>query len=407
MFHEKQMFIQKNQHCYLVAASSYMVLTGILSDGFVQAYMNKLGMTAQMIGLYGALAQIAAMVAYACSTSFLSGPAIFQRSYLLATFGLLAMPTGLFLSHVISNPLIVTFILVIAGMMYQALIAIRGTSEYDLIPYLIPRSIYGTLLGRAGVIGGLSAVGLTTLSHSLIDKIGFPQGYDLLFLITALTCLLSGTAVKRLRIVYPAAEQKKTRLKVNTAFQLALQTPRYRKQFLPHIFRGIGNAGLYFFLTIAMQGFSMEARDITLVTILSVAFSAIANFSFSKINRRIHTGIITLISACVCAGCLIADSFFHSRTLFFFLYALYIFANAMNQLGIAVGVMGNTTVEDLPLISALRMLLTAGMTSLFTLLFGKLLDSASALWVVLPASCAFILCGILCSRLFTDEMMER
>lgn len=198
MFHEKQMFIQKNQHCYLVAASSYMVLTGILSDGFVQAYMNKLGMTAQMIGLYGALAQIAAMVAYAFSTSFLSGPAIFQRSYLLATFGLLAMPTGLFLSHVISNPLIVTFILVIAGMMYQALIAIRGTSEYDLIPYLIPRSIYGTLLGRAGVIGGLSAVGLTTLSHSLIDKIGFPQGYDLLFLITALTCLLSGTAVKRL-----------------------------------------------------------------------------------------------------------------------------------------------------------------------------------------------------------------
>ena len=272
MFHEKQMFIQKNQHCYLVAASSYMVLTGILSDGFVQAYMNKLGMTAQMIGLYGALAQIAAMVAYAFSTSFLSGPAIFQRSYLLATFGLLAMPTGLFLSHVISNPLIVTFILVIAGMMYQALIAIRGTSEYDLIPYLIPRSIYGTLLGRAGVIGGLSAVGLTTLSHSLIDKIGFPQGYDLLFLITALTCLLSGTAVKRLRIVYPAAEQKKTHLKVNTAFQLALQTPRYRKQLLPHIFRGIGNAGLYFFLTIAMQGFSMEARDITLVTILSVAF---------------------------------------------------------------------------------------------------------------------------------------
>ena len=168
-------------------------------------------------------------------------------------------------------------------MMYQALIAIRGTSEYDLIPYLIPRSIYGTLLGRAGVIGGLSAVGLTTLSHSLIDKIGFPQGYDLLFLITAFTCLLSGTAVKRLRIVYPAAEQKKTRLKVNTAFQLALQTPRYRKQLLPHIFRGIGNAGLYFFLTIAMQGFSMEARDITLVTILSVAFSAIANFSFSKI----------------------------------------------------------------------------------------------------------------------------
>lgn len=80
MFHEKQMFIQKNQHCYLVAASSYMVLTGILSDGFVQAYMNKLGMTAQMIGLYGALAQIAAMVAYAFSTRFLSGPAIFQRS---------------------------------------------------------------------------------------------------------------------------------------------------------------------------------------------------------------------------------------------------------------------------------------------------------------------------------------
>ncbi len=407
MFHEKQESIQKNQHCYLIAASAYMVLTGILSDGFVQAYMNKLGMTAQTIGLYGALAQIAAMLAYAFSTSFLNGPTSFQRSYLFTTFGLLAMPVGLFLSHVISTPWIVAFILIAAGMIYQALIAIRNTSEYDLIPYVVPRSNYGILLSRAGVIGGLSAVGLTTLSQSLIDKIGFPQGYDLLFLITALTCFLSGVAVKNLQIVYPAAEPKKTRPKVSTAFRMALRTPRYRIQLLPHLFRGIGNAGLYFFLTIAMQGFSMEARDITLVTILSVTFSAIANFSFSKINRRIHTGVITLISACVCAGCLIADALFHSRLLFFFLYAFYIFANAMNQLGIAVGVMNNTTMEDLPLISALRMLLTTGMASLFTLLFGKLLDSVNALWVVLPASCAFVLCGVLCSKRFTDAIMEK
>lgn len=178
MFHEKQASIQKNQHCYLIAASAYMVLTGILSDGFVQAYMNKLGMTAQTIGLYGALAQIAAMLAYAFSTSFLNGPTSFQRSYLFTTFGLLAMPVGLFLSHVISTPWIVAFILIAAGMIYQALIAIRNTSEYDLIPYVVPRTNYGILLSRAGVIGGLSAVGLTTLSQSLIDKIGFPQGYD-------------------------------------------------------------------------------------------------------------------------------------------------------------------------------------------------------------------------------------
>lgn len=399
----EEMREKKNEYWYLLLMLAVTVATGLCSDGYIQAYLTKSGVSAGGLGIYGSAGNIAALVTYALAVGISPKKAGFRSQYLVSALLMAALPLSLILSAFLPSAVL---ILATAGwVLFSATVAYRSTCEQSMIPYLFEREKTGTVTGNAGFIGGLIAIVVTTVSSGIINKIGFPHGYSLIFAISLLFCLLIFFAATRFNIASDKNGTAKEKIKYLEIFK-KLFTKKYFHLLLPHFFRGLSTGGMYFFMMISLRNTDLSEGQITLSMAVFVAATAVGNLGFVFLQRRINSGTITLGANIIVSAMLILTAFNRSPALFFVIYFVYIVFNSISQVAIPFGIIGSTVNEDLPVISAMRMLIMSGTSAIFIFLFGWLLNFIAPIWIMAAAAFFFLVCGIQFKRMFTDELLK-
>jgi len=129
-----------------------------------------------------------------------------------------------------------------------------------------------------------------------------------------------------------------------------------------------------------------------------------ACFLFMKLQQRVRTGAITLLSNTICAASAVAVCFCRSQWSFFALYTIYMLSLNVTAYAIPAGVIYSTPVNILPFISSMRMFVFNGaLCALLTPVAG--LMTIMPTWQVMAiGGAAFILCGVLFFRQFQDKL---
>ncbi|MEG0692721.1 MAG: hypothetical protein RR444_06530, partial [Oscillospiraceae bacterium] len=370
------------------------VSVALTSDNYVQAFLIKSGISSFGIGMYGFFMQIFAMIAYFFLLGISPKKKGFKRKYLWSSMLLCAFPIGLILSNSIGSQKIATLLIAtVAGVIFSVFLAYKNTCEYSMVSYIFEKEYYGVVLGKGGVLGGLLAFAITGFSSRLLGKLGFPMGYYFIFLVAALIFIVSALFIINLKLHLPNHEEFIEKGPSINSLLRTMLTKEYLMRLFPHFLRGMGSSGIYFFMTIAMSCIDLTENQIAVAVAIGVASITVSNLLFVFAIKYISVSRIVWSTNLVCGICMVVTTLNSNLYVFYILYGMLMFFYTLSQLSIPTGVLHSTKTEDMPAISAMRMLLTSAASSLFILLYGSLLKIIPAIYIMLFAATIFIICG--------------
>ncbi len=384
-----------NEGFYLIVCVFYGLGANFLAEGYVQAYLMELNMDVQQIGLYGTVGYIASLAAYLLFNFFKPKDGSYLKPMFFAALCLILFPLMLILSGIMPQLVLLT----IAGnAIYQFMIGFRASCDYSVVPTLFPRSHYGSLSSKCGMIGsGLAAV-VSMLTASLVSGGNALNGYMTIFIAAAASMAISALAMKGYKPhndsnLVKRMEHKGGGFTWKTAWML-----------LPHLLRGIANGGFYYFVVVSLEKVSLTPTLSSLIVTVGVLGAMAGCFGFMKLEKRLTTGWITLIGCSLCGLCALLTSLNSLPVLFFLLYFGYMAFKNMVDYAIPAGVMYSTPIEQLPFISSMRMLMTSGGVTVFIQVFSHMLIAVPSWTVMLISAAVFAAAGLIFKLQYTDAL---
>ncbi len=395
----------RNKYLYFLMIAISTIAGAFCSEGYFQTYLVKLGASSSDIGLFGFFSQLAMLVSYMLLTTISPYQKGIMLRYSISTVALAVLPFGFWLSGIFyGNMYVALAIALIAIVTHAAVSSYKSTVEFSIVPFLFPRKSFGFLSSASAVVGGIVTAGFAFFLGNTSSETPFPGGYMRLFLIATLGSLVSASLTFFFSMKKPDKPEDAPQISYKDVLK-RIVTAKYIKLLIPHFLRGIGMAGLYFFMPVALLNINLSDREQTMIVFVSVLAGMCGNLIFMSLASRIRSGVLTLLSNIICAVSLIIIGFNRSNLLFFIIFGVYTCFNIISQISIPTGVLRSTPDEDLPLISSLRMLIVSATSSVCILLFGLLLGFVSPFVVIMIGAAAFIVCGFLFFRRFTDNLV--
>lgn len=396
---------ERNQRLYLL---NYLLLIfggGLCAEGYLQAFMLEGGMDVHAIGLYGMLVYVAGIAAYVLFPLLKPRNGSYLGFLKLTSLASLIYPIGLTLlgfSGLSTAPACAAMLGL--GMCYSFLTAIRSSSEFSTVPELFPRSVYGTLTGKGGVIGGAVAMLVSMLGAYFLQHSDKMTGYRIFF---ALAAVIFGVAAAVAQLFRRAGGQAEVRPTLDRKLMLKkLFSRSYALTLLPHFLRGLGMAGMYYFVIIAVKGLSLTTAQNTGLVTVGVCTKMLGSFLFMKTIKRVRSGRLILAANLLCAVCMLLVTTRINVPVFFALYLLYGTADIISQTGVPVGIMYCTPEEELPLLSAARMLVCNCASCLALPLFGAWVENGFSLAAMAVSGAFFAIAGVIFCRQYQDGLKE-
>lgn len=392
---KKPDFTLGNEGFYLIVYVFYALGTNFLAEGYVQAYLVELGMSVQQIGMYGTMGYIASLAAYLLFNFFKPKDGSYLKPMHIAALCLILFPMMLILSGLMPKLILLT----IAGnAMYQFMLGFRASCDYSVVPTLFPRSHYGALTSKCGMIGSGLAALVSVFTASLVADGDARSGYMTIFIAAAAAMTVSALAMNGYR---PHPVQDTVKPLENKGGKLTWQTAW---MLLPHLLRGIANGGFYYFVVVSLRKVVLTPALSSLIVTVGVLGAMAGCFVFMKLEKRMTTGMITLIGCVLCGLCALLTSFNALPLLFFVLYFGYMAFKNLVDYAIPAGVMYSIPVEQLPFISSMRMLMTSGGTTVFIQVFSGMLEAVPAWTVMLISAAVFAFAGLIFRIQYTDAL---
>ena len=204
-----QKFKWGNESIFLIVSVFYGLGTSFLSEGYVQAYLIELGMGVREIGLYGTLGYIAALASYALFSLYKPKggdylPMMFMAALSLMLFPLILAAAGLFPA--------LSMIVLFGSALYQFMAGFRGSCDYSVVPRIMPRSRYGGLSGKCGLIGSaLAAVMSAVDAGRRVRKVPSVRGDERNLsrnFATIIIMMNEGSTRERVAVIPPSKPRK-------------------------------------------------------------------------------------------------------------------------------------------------------------------------------------------------------
>ena len=393
----------KNKALYVLVSLLYTVGYGLCAEGYLQAYMLQSGLSAAAIGLYGSVTQLSALAAYAIFAGYAPKNGSYRRAFVLSSTVYALYPVGFLIMGVLGgNTAMILGAMLMAAAINGFMGAFRFACENCVVPLLFARRDYGVLLGKSGMIGSALATAISLIGASVLSKIDAMIGYRVFFAIAAGALMLAACLVPAFSMELPQGEtagKQKSGLPYRRIF-----TKQFMILLLPHFLRGISEAGIYYFVVVALLNITLSTLETSLIVTVGVAASMLGNFLLMFFSSRLNTGKLVQRSIYLIAACMILVVFTRVNWLFFALY--FVFKTAVNVMGnaVPVGVMRATPLEDMPLVTPVRMFVLSGTNSLCTLLFGALFERIPALCIMGFTAATLLTAGFFFRRQFTDAV---
>jgi len=393
----------KNKLLYILMTLLNTAGYSLCADGYIQAYMLENGLSAATIGLYGSVTQLSALAAYAYFAMFSPKNGSYRFSLILSSLIYAIYPVGFLVMGVMGG----NIAMIIGAMLMAAAIngffgGIRFASENCVVPLLFPRRDFGALLGKSGLIGSALATVISLIGGVVLSRIDAMIGYRVFFAAAAGVLMLAACLVPAFSLSAPKGEATP----VNHAglpFKRIFTKP-FLTLLLPHFLRGICEAGVYYFVVVALLNITLSTFETSLIVTVGVAASMLGNFLLMHFSNRLNTGKLVQRSIWVMAVCVVLIVFTKANWLFFVLY--FVFKTSHNTMAqaVPVGVMRAVPLEDLPLVTPVRMFVLSGTNSLCTLLFGALFDSIAPICIMGLTAGVLLIAGHFFRRQFTDAL---
>ncbi|MCL2158986.1 MAG: hypothetical protein FWH48_06240 [Oscillospiraceae bacterium] len=378
------------------------VAANICSEGYIQAYLLKLGFDTDDIKNYGILTQVANIVAFLALTRLPPMKKRMIKIYAAAVLCTGAFPLVLALAgHILSFAAVYAAILV-AAMLYGFLVSFRSVAEFGMMPHLFSRGLYGSAASKAMFIGGVVTMGISICSNFLFGHDG-ESIYGFLFFVPVAALIVS--AFLALSYKYDDTKPEKPPPRI-TYYNIAktLASPWYAKKLLPHFFRGVSAAGTYYVIPLVFEKIAISDGEKSFLIVISVMATLVGSFLFMCLNKKMNSGLITLAAMTICAAILPILVVCGDKYVFFALYLAFSISGIVFSISIPTGVLRSTPNEELSLITSLRFVLMSIATSLFIFIFGILLKHISPVYIMLFSSIIFVWCGFLCKKQFDDRL---
>ncbi len=386
-----------NEMVFLIVSVFYGLGTSFLTEGYIQAYLIELGMDVRQIGLYGTLGNLGALAAYALFSFFKPKGGDYRTPMFIMALGLTILPVMLVLVSLMPGAALV----ILAGsMLYQFMLGFRGSCDYCVVPTIMPRSHYGRLSGKCGMIGSGLAAAVSALSASVTGSGQGMSGYITIFCAAGLSLLISACAIRFYKPVADGSEAQKAK---SAGSRL---TKRNAWILLPHLMRGIATGGFYYFVVVSLKKVTLSASGSSLIVTVGVIGSMAGCLLFMLLEKRIKTGVITLIGNVVAGLCALLTAFNGVPVLFFALYFGYMMFNNVSAYAIPAGVVYSVPNEDLPFISSMRMLMMSVGSTVCIQLFSHLLAVGPAWWVMAISAAVYAAAGVIFKLQYTDALKK-
>lgn len=376
----------------------------LCSESYIQAYILRGGLDSGVIGSYGFAVQLSSLLAYLACVSYSPLKHGMRLRYIGSIALISLFPLGLILaSSVQLGSMFFAALVVLAGSIYGILISYKAVADCSIVPLLYDQVDFGVVTGVSGVASGIASIAVVWLASRLMARGGFPNGYYIVFGLGALGFLLAASVSTRYSFTVPPDYSTKEERESQWVVLRRMVSRKYLQMMLPHFLRGIGSAGIYFFMTVSMQRMDLSdafiGRSVSIIT----ATTMLGNLCFTLLTKRVASGKITLAATVICGGSIVLAALNESPALFLVLSGTYNFSNILSQISILTGVMRNTPAQELAAVTVMRMLMYTGAMSLFSVLFGYLLQWVAAIWVMGTAAASFIACGVIFVKQHTDN----
>ncbi len=384
-----------NEGFYLIVCVFYGLGTNFLAEGYVQAYLMELNMDVRQIGLYGTVGYVASLAAYLLFNFFKPKGGSYLKPMFFAALCLILFPLMLLLAGIAPRLVLMT----IAGnAIYQFMLGFRASCDYSVVPTLFPRSHYGALSSKCGMIGSGLAALVSIITASLVSGGNALSGYMTIFIAAAASMAISAFAMKGYK---PHNDGDLVRRMEHNSSRLTWKTIWI---LMPHLLRGIANGGFYYFVVVSLEKVALTPTLSSLIVTVGVLGAMAGCFAFMKLEKRLTTGWITLIGCVLCGLCAVLTALNSLPLLFFVLYFGYMAFKNMVDYAIPAGVMYSTPVEQLPFISSMRMLMTSGGVTVFIQVFSHMLAVAASWTVMLISAAVFAAAGLIFKIQYTDAL---
>jgi len=387
-----------NETVFLIVSIFYGLGTSFLSEGYIQAYMLDLGMSVQQIGLYGTLGNVGALASYTLFSFFKPRNGNYMTPMFIMALGITILPVLLALMSFAPQ---LAVILLLASAVHSFAQGFRASCDYCVVPTIMERSHYGNLSGKCGMIGSGLAALVSAVSASILSGADAMSGYMAIFLAAAASLIISATAIRFYKPTVPTGNTGKKAKGKGSLF-----SKRSAWILLPHLLRGIASGGFYYFVVVSMQRVTLAASGSSLIVTIGVVGAMIGCLAFMFLEKRMQTGLITLIGNLIAGLCAVLTAFNTSPVMFFVLYFGYMMFNNVAAYAIPAGVVYSVPAEELPFISSMRMLMMSGGTMVCIQLFSALMTVWPAWTVMVIAAAVYAAAGVIFRIQYTDALKK-
>lgn len=384
--------MKDNYKKYYIYSTLYAVAFMFCSGSIMQAFLMNLGVSQQEIYRYESIVTAVQFIIIGLSVLF--ADKIKNTGKVMALHCIMVIP--LFLVMIIANVCesnVQVFYALILGFAVLAyiFIGINNTVSYRFPYEIIEMSNYGTLVGTAGIITGVTTFCISSL-YSFLGK-----GED----VTSVTNIFLGLAIVFLLVSAYSVSSCKKIIKLGDCEEkktpkLDVEIFKNKKTWfllLPNFLRGVATGIINLLAVIAVSAGIVETGSATkLVVILQIA-TLVGNFIFIQVGKKVEVQWIVLFSGIGMAVVLPFVVVFNNAIVFFAGYLILQLFRFISDGAIPVSVTKFIPYNQIGAYTSIRMMVFTLGTSMGPVLVGILEKSISYTWILTIAALSQIICN--------------
>lgn len=384
----KKISMKKNDDArnYILMFSDNILFTNAMTfisvNAVIAYFLNSLGASTLQISLTSALVSIGA---------FLSQPIFvkiaMENSYKIKIFArILYTQRIFFLVFILTipyfakhNPRFTIILFLICWGIFNLFTGSYSPIYSSLLSKMIPHTQRGRLLGLAGGIGNIIALGASYIIGLLLKNIIFPYNYTVIFLIGILILLLDVVVFQLMKETPDVVTGKYI-----SYFKHIRAIPKYLKNninimkiIIGNSFIVISNVALGYYVIYAIRTYGAAAEQVALFTGLGVIANVFGSTVFGFIADRYGHKLILQSTALfsMMAGIVILSV--HAMNAVYFAFALSTLCSSGFNLSSNVLIIHNSPKDQIPVYISANSMITLILYSAVMITSGYVIDKLS------------------------------
>jgi len=296
--------IQHNLKMFFIDGVSFMPSMALISvTAVIPFFLDQLGATTFQIGLAPSIAFVCGLL-----TQPIFGVVASKSTVMHKTFGkILLLQRVIFLTFVLlipvlsrSNSLLILCFLVFWGV-FNLFVGSYSVFHTPLLIKLLPPEKRGTRRGIGFAIGSLLGVGMSALIPLIVNRIAFPYGYMVIFLLGLFFLFINVFVFLNMRQSNDVEPNEPMGL-VEYLKQMPIslkESPKLRAMILTFMFLAMAHSLLAYYTLYAIRELSATEMHIATFTSLAIFSSAVAVIKTGFLADRYGPRITTTVAACL------------------------------------------------------------------------------------------------------------